>query len=70
MTLVNALVALLVGRDAERDLLHLEGAVAGVDTDADTELDTIGPGALRGTWSSATSATSDAVSATLSARRR
>jgi hypothetical protein len=70
MTLVSALTELVVTLDAERALLHLEGAVAGMDSDADTELDSIGPGELVGTWSSGTSLTSDAVSATLSASRR
>ena len=70
MTLVSTLAEALVTLDAERDLLHLEGAIAGTDTDADTELDSIGPGDLAGRWSSATSATSDVVTATLSASRR
>jgi len=70
MTLVSTLVDVLVTLDAERDLLHLEGSVVGMDTNADTELDSIGPGDLAGGWSSATSATSDVVTATLSASRR
>jgi len=70
MTLVSTLADVLVTLDAERDLLHLEGAVMGMDTDADTELDAIGPGDLAGSWSSATSATSDVVTATLNASRR
>ena len=68
--LVGALSELLVALDVERDVLHLEGEIGGLDADADTRLDSIGPGSLAGTWSTPGGMSGDVANATLSASRR
>lgn len=68
--LVTTLSELLTSLDAERELLHLEGELAAVDSDADTRLDSLGPSSLTGTWSSASATSADDASATARATRR
>jgi hypothetical protein len=69
-TLVLTLSEVLETLDAERNLVHLSGELEALDTNADTQLDTIGPGSLAGTWSSPGGAGADVASATLRASRR